>query len=185
MKIRMTLAVLIAGSITLTGCSGAIKTTTQPTSTPPSQGVNHPSETPTTEEPTPSPSPTEQAPKKFGQKFTYEDGLVVKVAAPTRFTPSEYSAHDKAAVYLAFQITVINGTKKNYDPTAFQTSVQSYNTEASSVFVSENGLNGAPSTKILPGRETTFKVGFGVQNPKDLVVEVTPGYEYESSIFTS
>lgn len=188
---------IVAALISSAGCSSTTKTTTGKAGL--SQGVNHPSasdtpsesatdqaiEDPTTESDSASPSPTEAAPQKFGTRFTYEDGLVVSVARPVIFHPSEYAAKEKAHAYVVLKVTVINGTGKRYDPSVFNTSVQSSNVEGSSVYDSENGLEGAPSTSVLPGRETTFKVAFGVADPKDLVVEVTPGFEYEASIFTS
>ena len=107
------------------------------------------------------------------------------VARPVRFQPSEYASAEKAPAYLSFKITIINGTSKRYDPVMFRVSVQSDDTEADQVFDMENSLGGPPSTKILPNRQSSFKVGFGVQNPKDLIVQVTPGFEYDDAIFTN
>jgi hypothetical protein len=176
-------ALALAATIALAGCTSTIKTTNKPSVAAPSQGVNHPSDTATSE--TPTPSPTQAGPKKFGQRFTYTDGLVVTVAAPVAFTPSEYAAKEPAAAYIILQFTVINGTGKNYDPSVFQATVQSANVEASTVYDTEGGIGGSPQTVILPRRETTFKMAFGVKNPKDLVVQVTPSFDYDPAIFTS
>lgn len=91
----------------------------------------------------------------------------------------------EAHVFVAFTVTIDNGATSNYDPTLFMASAQSGSVEASEVFDSENGFNGPPTTKLLPGRTVTFKVGYGVQDPKDIVLEVTPGFDYDSAIFTS
>ena len=176
----------------LPACSATTKEA-DPTKSALSQGTNHPSATASVEDSgsaeaesaTPTPSPTEEGPRKLGSRFTYEDGLVVIVSKPVRFQPSEYASAEKAPAYLSFKITVINGTSKRFDPVVFQVSVQSNDAEADEVFDSSNGFEGPPSTAILPNRQSSFKVGFGVQNPKDLVVQVTPGFEYDDAIFTS
>ncbi|WP_029433112.1 hypothetical protein [Blastococcus sp. URHD0036] len=86
--------------------------------------------------------------------------------------------------FLAFDVTVVNGTDANYEPAMFSTTMQSGNAEEQEVFDSEGGLEGSPSTPILPGRETAFTVGYGASNPADLVMQVRPGFEYESVIYT-
>jgi hypothetical protein len=178
-------ALTLAATVALAGCASTIKTTNKPSVAAPSQGVNHPSDTATSDTPTPTPSPTQAGPKKFGQRYTYDNGLVVTVAAPVAFTPGEYASKDPAAAYVILQFTVINGTGKNYDPSVFQATVQSANVEASTVYDTEANLGGSPQTMILPRRESTFKMAFGVRNPKDLVVQVTPSFDYDPAIFTS
>ncbi|CCH87978.1 exported protein of unknown function [Modestobacter italicus] len=123
---------------------------------------------------------------KFGQTFTYTDGLEVAVAPPEDFQPSDSAAGNtpgKAAVTLS--ITITNGTSANYDPAIFSASVQSGTSPEEQIYDSANGIAGAPSTTLLPGRSVTFEVAFTATDPGDLVVEVTPGFEYNSSIFTS
>lgn len=185
-------ALTVAALLVLTGCAGTTKEA-DPTKSALTQGSNRPSATASavassstvpSETPTPTPTP-EDGPRKFGARFTYEDGLTVIVAKPVPFQPSEYSAAEEAPAYLSFKMTIINGTGKRYDPSLFQVSVQSNDTEAGEVYDSANGFEGAPSTTVLPGRESSFKVGFGVANPKDLVVQATPGFEYDDAIFTN
>ncbi len=53
------------------------------------------------------------------------------------------------------------------------------------MFDSDRGLNGSPSTKLLNGRESTFRLGYNVAAPQDLVLELTPGFEYDSVIFAT
>lgn len=67
----------------------------------------------------------------------------------------------------------------------FDASAQSGNVEASQVFDSAQGMEGTPSTTLLPGRESVSTIVFAVTDPDDLVVEVTPGCEYDPAIFTS
>jgi hypothetical protein len=63
--------------------------------------------------------------------------------------------------------------------------MQSATTEEQQVYDSANGIGGSPTTTLLPGREIQFRMAFGATNPDDLVLEVTPGFEYGSAIFTS
>ena len=123
----------------------------------------------------------------FGETFTYQDGLAVTVSAPQPFQPSDSAAVGEPAPpsYVVFDITVKNGTQANYDPASFMASLQSGTVEGEQVFDSASGLGGTPSTTLLPGRESAFRMAFGVTDPNDLVMEVTPGFEYESAIFTS
>lgn len=63
--------------------------------------------------------------------------------------------------------------------------VQSGDTDGDQIFDAENGIDRAPATKLLPTRQTKFNVGFGVTTPSDLVVQVTPKFDYDDSLFTS
>ena len=192
--IRVMVAALVLGVMALAvGCSSTVSGSAHPVVAPPSQGTNHASETQASAVPSddpatyedPTPTPTGTGPAKFGQRYSWEDGLVVTVSVPKRFTPSEYAAADPAPAYVYFQVTIVNGTTSNYDPSVFSVSAQSGNTEASEVFDSENGFEGSPSTRVTPNREVTFKVGFGVQNQRDIVLDVTPGFDYDDALFSS
>lgn len=133
------------------------------------------------EAPPPAPNPT------FGRTFTYEDGLSVTVSAPQPYEPSEYAyvGEPAPAAFVAFDVTIVNGTADNYEPAMFNATMQSGNVESSQVFDSEQGMNGSPSTVLLPGREAVFRMAFGAADPADLVLQVTPGFEYDAAIFTS
>lgn len=159
-----------------------------------SQGTNHPTDTtstataPTTDAgaaPALTSPVAQPAPSKLGARFTYQDGLVIQLGKPARFQPSDTAAAAKAVAYVSFKVTVVNGTRKAFDPSMFTVSVQSADTEAGEVIDIGKGFDGAPSTVVLPRRESSFTVGFGVRNPTDLVVQVTPGFDYEPAVFTS
>jgi len=124
---------------------------------------------------------------RFGAPFPYEDALAVTVSPPQPFTPSDSAAVGEPAPpsFVVFEITVVNGTAANYDPATFSASLQSGSTEGDQVYDSANGVGGTPSTTLLPGRESVFRMAFGATDPGDLVMEVTPGFEYTSAIFTS
>jgi len=131
--------------------------------------------------------PAAPANPTFGESYTYENGLTVTVSPPQPYAPSDSAAVGEPAPpnSVVFDITVTNGTQTNYDPAAFMATMQSGSTEGQQVFDSANGIGGTPTTTLLPGRESQFRVAFGATDPNDLVLEVAPGFDYESAIFTS
>lgn len=140
-------------------------------------GVNNPAATSTTD--------TAPATAKFGEGFTFRNGVAVTVSQPAPFVPSASAAgYEAGGQAVIFTITVVNGSQENYDPTLFTTSLQSGNREASQIFDSAKNLGGTPSTVVLPGREAEFQVAYAVSDPTDLVMEVSPGFEYRDAIFT-
>jgi hypothetical protein len=110
----------------------------------------------------------------------------VSVSQPVIFKPSEYAAGVVAGQKaVQFVITITNGTGKVYDPSLFNTTASSGGAEASSIFSSSQGISGSPDTKVLPGKKVSFKDAYSVVDPKDITLEVTPGFEYNSAIFTN
>jgi hypothetical protein len=149
-------------------------------------GITVPTEQPIDEEPAEEPAEEAPAgePAVFGESWEYTDGLAITISEPKPFEPSDTAFASEAAAYVVFEVTITNGTAADYEPLVI-TSVQSGDAEAEEVFDSENGLEGAPSTTLLPGREVTFQIGYGVADAADLVMEVTPGFQYENAIFVS
>jgi hypothetical protein len=146
--------------------------------------------TPTdTSNPPATPTPTATATSgnlKFGQTAVFDDGLKAVVSPPSPYTPSDTASADKAFTqFVVFTITVTNGSAQNYKPLLFDTSVQSGSKEGDQVFDSANDINLPPSTALLPGRSVNWRVVFGVSNPKDIVLEITPGYDYKSAVYTT
>lgn len=199
-------AAAVGSAMVLTACS---QTPTAPTADPLS-GTNRPSSssssqtmppTPsvavTTASPPPS-SPATSSPAtsssttddstgtaKFGGAFKWKNGVQVTVSAPAPFTPSKNAAvgEPRPAHFVKIEIVVVNGATTIYDPSAITVSAQSANVEAKKVYDSDMGSS--PSTKVLSGREAKFSVAFGVVDPKDLVVQVRPGFEYRDALWTS
>lgn len=136
--------------------------------------------------PEPSPSPAEREPNpSFGDDWTYENGVTVTLSQPADYTPSDSSFDpSNAPAHVTFEVTVTNDGEEDYDPVLLSLSAQSGSTPAEQIFDSAQGVGGSPSTTLLPGRSVTFPVAFGVQDPTDLVVEVSPGFEYQSVVFT-
>ena len=119
----------------------------------------------------------------FGQAYTFDDGLSVTVGKPKKFKPSPYSSLTNVndwPAYRSFQVVVVNGTKKKFDASMFTVTVQSKDEEGEEVFDSEKGIEGAPQTTLLPGRQSKFKIVWGVKDPNDLVMDVDVDFEHES-----
>jgi Protein of unknown function (DUF2510) len=139
------------------------------------------------EEPGAEPAPDPPAGAEtavFGETRQYTDGLAVTVSEPRPFEPSETGLAGEATAYVVFDVTVANGSDQPYEPFILA-SVQSGNLEAEEVFDSGSGLQGTPSTTVLPGREVRFQIGYGVADPADLVLQITPGFDYERAIYVS
>lgn len=166
----------------LTGCAQQDGETAEPAA-----GSNRPT---ATAEPAETTAPETTAPVEdmtlaFGEAFTYENNVQVMVGPPQEFQPGEYASKDEAPAYVSFDVTIVNNSTEVYDPAVFSATVQSANVEAGTVFSSEQGFDGAPSTAVLPGRETKFKLGYGVQNPADIVMDLAPGYDYQNIYYTT
>lgn len=172
-----TLAVLIASL-----CSACLATPADNLDDSPPAGANRPATTaaspapPTPTVPTPSvPTPSvrpEQETRAFGKAYTWDDGVTVTVGKPKSFRPSAFAAVEKGKRYVKFTVTVVNKSNKSVDLGLTYISVQSKNKEADEVFDSASGLKGPPDTKVLKGRVSEFEVGFGVVDPKDVVMEI-------------
>lgn len=172
-------ALIVTAALTLAGCVAGADVTDNPPA-----GENRPD----TEQAENVDEPAEEAPTNpiFGESYEWSNGLVVTVSEPVEFTPSEYAATGGTFdTFLKFDITIVNDSDENYDPSMFYDTLQSGNAEAESVFDSDSGLSGSPSTTLLSGREVAFSVGYGVMDPGDLVMEVAPGFEYESTVWVS
>ncbi len=134
----------------------------------------------------PATSAAESTISKFGQAFTFRNGLSVSVGLPEPYTPSPTASTSSIdSQYVAFTVNVVNGSSDIYEPASFTANLQSGNTEAQEVFDSANGYSGSPSTSVLPGRESQFGIAFEVADPTDLVLELSPGFEYRDAIFTN
>lgn len=116
----------------------------------------------------------------FGQTYTWPGGLSVRVSRPKPFTPSQSAVFDRAPNYREFEVTLVNKSKARIDPAGVFLTVQSGDQEMTEVFDSEKGLNGSPSTPLLAGRQARWRTAFGIQNPRDIVLQLNPNvYEPE------
>lgn len=133
----------------------------------------------------PTPTPETDGTAAFGESFTYVNDLTVMMSQPVPFTPSGTAATGDESSFVSFDVTVTNDGVESYDPTLFSVSVQSGGSESDSVVDIQQSVDGfAPQTAVLPGRSVTWTAAFGVDDAADIVVEMNPGFEYDSVVFT-
>lgn len=123
-----------------------------------------------------------------GEGFTYEDGLRVQVLSAKRFTPSDTAAGaqpGQTGVKVAVRIT--NGTSATVDLALVQVELQAGNdgVEAEQVYDTEQGIGSGFNGSVAPNRNATASFGFAVNRAdlSKLNVQVTPGFNYQTSIF--
>ncbi|WP_316668912.1 hypothetical protein [uncultured Propionibacterium sp.] len=121
----------------------------------------------------------------FGTAYTWGDGLSLEVSAPEAYTPGEYAAGtDAYSQFVVFTMRIVNNTGQTWDPALFTASLQSGNREGSRVYDSGQ-LPDTPTTSLLDGREAQFQMAFGVADPADLVLEISPDFTHDNVIFHS
>lgn len=133
--------------------------------------------------PSSDPAPADEN-AAFGDAITYSDGVSISVSAPAEFTPSQYAAGADQAHNVVFNITITNGSDTNLEPAVY-TRVSSGGVEANSVFDTDKGLVGGPTTVVLPGKTVTWKEGYSIADPADIVLQIAPSFDYDDSIFTN
>lgn len=131
-------------------------------------------------------APAPDEPNTFGSTYTYDDGVSIHVSEPEPFTPAEWAAggesHDQ---HVRFSVRVVNKSGAPFDASMVYASVASGAGEGDEVFDVDAGLEGPPETRVLDGREVTWKVGFGVDDPKDIVMQVEASWDHDPAIFTT
>jgi len=120
---------------------------------------------------------------KFGEPWAYEDGLTVTVTAPEEFEPTGEGAGSPLSA-VRMEVTVENGTGKEFDPTLIAVGATSAEAAAEPITDSTQGLTGSPESSLGSGERVTYSVGFRVKDPKDVLVQVTPGLEQKPAKFT-
>ncbi|MDX3526767.1 DUF4190 domain-containing protein [Streptomyces sp. ID05-39B] len=124
---------------------------------------------------------------RFNATQRYQDGLQVQVSAPRPFAPSDsaagYTPGDKAAVV---DVTVTNGSDKRVDLDLL--SIQAKDASgrsAESIFDSAKGINGLTGT-LLPRKNSVGTYAFDLPKgaSSSLDVEVSPGFNYESAVWS-
>lgn len=122
----------------------------------------------------------------FGEAVTYRNSLTVTVGAPEAFRRSEWaSGGEGSAALIKFKVTITNDGDEPYDASMLMLSVQSGTGEGDEVYDTDGGLDGGLMTSVLPGRTVEFWSGWGVDDADDLVVQLTPGFDYRTLYVTS
>ena len=120
---------------------------------------------------------------KFGNRFRYPDGLIVSISRPRLFKPSDTAVKGNEPHAVRFTVKVINKSTKNYNAPNSTSNAQSGGAEAGAIFDTEQGIVAPPSTPILPDREVTWQIAYGVQDPADIALEFTPDFNTHDTVF--
>ena len=181
MKKNLAAAAAIVLALGLAGCSVPGGKVADSNAKPAPAPVSEPSQAP---EPVEEPAPADDMIAAYGEILTYVDMVSISVSTPAPYTPSESSmGHDLAAA-IQFNVTITNGSDVQLQPMAYGT-LSSGGAEGSEIFDTANGINGGPSTVILPGQTVTWPVAYSVNDPADLTMQISPSFEYIDAIFTT
>jgi hypothetical protein len=153
-------------------CSACLAPTGEGPSNTPATGESRQRSSEPTQSVTPRKATPQQEKLAFGKTYTWHDGVRMTVGKPQKFQPSKWAVVDSSKVYVKFTMSVVNKSKKPIDLGLTYISVQSRNKEADQLFDSVSGLKGPPDKKVSKGSASEFEVGFGVADPKDLVMEI-------------
>lgn len=172
-------ALAVAATLTLTGCGGS--TVDESPKPGPTAGSNIPdddtiSDLPVEPEPEAEPDPLDFI-VAFGETFTWEDGVALRVDPPAPYQLSEYATPTTGQA-MNFQVTVVNGSDLPLDVTSIYPNVTSGNVTAEWVIDVGTGAAGPPQTPVLPGAEVTFPQVFDIVDPSYIVMELQPSYEH-------
>lgn len=125
----------------------------------------------------------------FGEEWTYEDGLTVKVSYLGSETASQYASGAEATggQMRLFEVSITNNSEEIFDPAMFNASLN-YGAEGTAgkrVFDTGTGLEGQFQGKILPGGTQTVKMGYAVPNdaPLDLLMTTSPSWDHAEKLF--
>jgi hypothetical protein len=177
---------LVAAIALLAGCSSV--PAGAPVAKPSTPSVHTVTPDVSAPEPFPSETSAEEGDRigRFGETYTWEDGIEVTISQPSTYRPSDSAAGtDGFKKFVLFTVTVKNGGKDRFDPGLFGINGLSGDTEASQVFDSAKDIGGGPNASLLPGRSVKFKAAFGVADASDIVLEVSPSWEHDDVMFSS
>ena len=118
----------------------------------------------------------------FGDTFTYDDGVAVRVSAPEAYTPGEYSSGADQAASVVFTVTIENGTDANFEPMPYETAT-SGGVEASKVYDSD--IESSPTTVVPAGQSISYRIVFSVADADQIVFQMSPSFDYDDVVFTS
>ncbi|MFF9220702.1 hypothetical protein [Streptomyces viridosporus] len=117
---------------------------------------------------------------------TWNNGVKANLSGFSRGTSGEYASPSGEA-YLAFSVTLQNGSKSTLDLALISLSCPD---GADEIFDTDAGFDGAPDTHLLPGKSQTWKAACVFpKTAKSTQIEITPtgssgsGW-YRTAIFT-
>jgi len=179
------IAALLAGialTASLTACGGTSATSVDPDAKPA-----------TSEQ---APAAVEEAPaeneliKPFGEVVSYEDGVSISVALVGEFTPSsEFVQVGEGEIPLVFKIVLTNNTAEPLEPGVIP---QANSGGKPATYIADVGnpeygdLGMFPTAAILPGQTLEWFAAFGVADPADVTMQISPmPFDYDDAIFTN
>ena len=219
MKKALSAAALIA-ALTLTGCSQTGATSSQAEPAAESAAAETTEAAPETTEAAPETTEAEPTPEatventfepnpgnsekafgvqategavKFGETWTYEDGVQITVTPVGPSLATEYAAGGEATggEIFIFDVVVLNGSDAIFDPTMFMESMQygAAGMQAERVFDSGNpavGDSGSFEGKILPQKQQTARMAYAIPAAElgDVTMIVSPSYDHIDAIYT-
>ncbi|WP_418607674.1 hypothetical protein [Georgenia sp. SUBG003] len=83
---------------------------------------------------------------------------------------------------LTVDVVILNGTDEPVNTSVF-VAMTSGGADAPPVYDPDAGLTGPPGTMLQPGGTARFTMGFEVEDPADLTMEVRPAYHYVPALF--
>ena len=121
----------------------------------------------------------------FGDTVTYDDGLAITISEPKAFNPSNSACCqiEEYKNFAMFVVTVENGTKERVEPASFYLALASGTRDGEQVFDSAKKITGGPDTSLRAGKTATWKVVFGVDDVKDLHMEVSTDFMRKTAYY--
>ncbi|MFI8965114.1 DUF4190 domain-containing protein [Streptomyces sp. NPDC053493] len=138
----------------------------------------------------PSKDTGEKAPAalKFGDTFTYDDGIKVTVSQPKAHTPDGFAAgHTKGNKAFQVTITIVNGSDKPLDVAGALPDAKDAQGAAADMVFDGSYASKPFQGKVLPGKQATAQYTFSLAPAAagELQVELSPTIlEHDAQIWT-
>ena len=127
--------------------------------------------------------------KPFGEVVSYEDGVSISVALIGEFTPTQYAIYNEGETPLVFKVLITNNSEEPLEPAAVAEATSGgkpagFIADAGNPEYGDLGL--FPTSVILPGQTLEWYTAFGVTDPADVTMQLSPTlFDHEAAIFTT
>ena len=128
----------------------------------------------------PAPVPTTWT---YDRTYKWPDGLNVLVTAPAEFTPSPAATVGAFTSFVQIDVSIEAGAQ-GFDSSRLSAAVQSGGSAGERVLDPADGFAELPAQTVLPGREVSFRLGFGVRDPADVALELVADPNHAAVTFT-